>query len=136
LPSWQRSWETQTPELDTAKEKWEKERSPTNQWQPLEYTALVARFGAKLNKAPDGGDSVGGAESAAGRFTTSRPKSSLKNITAFKIEAIADDTRAGRADDGNLCSPTWRFTQRQWVANHSDAGGSEERQADFRAGRI
>src|SRR5207248_7160845 len=43
----QKKLDTQTPELDVAQEKWEKETVEKNQWQPLEYTALIARNGAK-----------------------------------------------------------------------------------------
>src|SRR5207245_4384679 len=50
----QKKLETQTPELEAAQDHWEKETVAKNQWQPLEYTALVARFGSKLNKAADG----------------------------------------------------------------------------------
>jgi hypothetical protein len=98
----QKKLQNQTPELDAAQEKWEKETVAKNQWQPLEYTALVARFGSKLNKAPDGAILSEGMNPPQEVYNITA-KSSLKNITAFKIEAIADDNKGpGRADDGNF----------------------------------
>jgi hypothetical protein len=98
----QKKLETQTPELDAAQEKWEKEAVVKNQWHPLEYTALIARNGAKLNKAPDGAILSEGMNPPQEVYNITA-KTSLKNITAFKIEAIADEGKGpGRADDGNF----------------------------------
>jgi hypothetical protein len=98
----QKKLETQTPELDAAQAKWESETVAKNQWQPLEYTALVARFGSKLTKQPDGAILSEGLNPPQEVYNITA-KSKLKNITAFKLEVIADDNKGpGRADDGNF----------------------------------
>src|SRR5678815_1724972 len=80
----QKKLETQTPELDAAQEKWEKETVAKNQWHPIEYTALIARNGAKLSKAPDGAILSEGMNPPQEVYNITA-KTSLKNITAFKI---------------------------------------------------
>jgi hypothetical protein len=97
----QKSSRRRLPELDAAQEKWEKETLAKNQWQPLEYTALIARNGAKLPRQPDGAILSEGMNPPQEVYNITAK--SLKNITAFKIEAIADDNKGpGRADDGNF----------------------------------
>jgi hypothetical protein len=98
----QKKLDTQTPELDSAQARWEAETLAKNQWQTIEYTALIARNGAKLNKAPDGAILAEGLNAAKEVYNITA-KTNLKNITAFKLEAIADDNKGpGRADDGNF----------------------------------
>ncbi len=98
----QKKLETHTPELDAAQAKWEKETLAKNQWQPVEYTALIARNGAKLTKQPDGAI-LAEALNPPQEVYNITAKTKLKNITAFKLEAIADDNKGpGRADDGNF----------------------------------
>jgi hypothetical protein len=127
--------ESQTPELDAAQAKWEAETLAKSQWEPLEIVTLVTRYGSKISQRPDGTILADGPapENEVYNITYT---TKLVGITAFKLEAIAEDNKGpGRAPDGNFV-----LSAIELQATHQTPGAIgmavdlEKPQADFTQG--
>ncbi len=98
--------DTQTPELDTAQAQWEKAQAKTS-WQPLKVISAKAKE-TQLKPQPDGTIKAEGAPPARDIYTVVTA-TTLKNIRAIKLEAIAADGNGpGRAEDGNFVLTAFR----------------------------
>jgi len=94
---------TQTPALNAALAKWETEQAPKAQWEILETAATrTTAPGTTLTPEPDGSLLATGDNPPKNTYTI-LAKTPLKNITAIRLEAIADDGQGpGRSDNGNI----------------------------------
>jgi hypothetical protein len=95
---------THTPELDAAQAAWEKS-AMSDTWSTLEFTEMKSTGGATFTRQKDGSLLLGGPAQAKDTYTLTA-NTDLKNITAIRIEALADKSLGGggpgRADNGNF----------------------------------
>jgi hypothetical protein len=97
--------DTPTPEMAAAQEKWEVGLRVQPEWRPLEIVELKADGGTTLKTLDDGSILAAGENPANSTYTVAA-RTNLKNITAFRLETIPDESLpakgAGRAADGNF----------------------------------
>ena len=94
-----------TPELAGERAKWEESLGVAAQWQPLDFSEMKSAGNATLTKRDDGSILVSGERPATDTYTLSA-RTDLAGITAFRLEAIPDDSLpgkgSGRSDNGNF----------------------------------
>ncbi|MEY4484056.1 MAG: hypothetical protein RL693_1508 [Verrucomicrobiota bacterium] len=92
------------PELVQELEQWEASFSKPVSWEPLDITEVTAAT-YQFEKKPDGSWLTVGGTSDKTHFTI-KAKSGLKDITAFRLEALEDETLPnhgpGRSENGNF----------------------------------
>lgn len=103
---------TQTAELDAAQIDWEAEvRAEQAGWVPLTPTQATSAAGTPLAIQPDA-SILAGSEAAAHDTYTVLVSTELTGITAFRLEALPDDSLPGkgpgRADGGNFVLSEFR----------------------------
>ncbi len=95
---------TNTPQLDAERMEWEK-TALSGGWLPVEVTESKGAKGTTLTRESDGSLLAGG-ENPATEVYTIVGKTSLKQITGVRLEALPDDrlpaSGPGRAGDGNF----------------------------------
>jgi hypothetical protein len=100
-------------QLPARQEAWERQldKSSLPVWTVLEPTALTASGNVKFTKQIDGSYLVGGENGAAETYTLT-VKTSLKGITAFRLEALPDSNLPargpGRVAHGNFVLSEFR----------------------------
>ncbi|MEP6671786.1 MAG: DUF1553 domain-containing protein, partial [Chthoniobacter sp.] len=91
-------------ELETEEVAWEKEVGKPITWQPLAPETIKATSPADFMKLPDGSTLVHGEVAETDTYTIN-VRTDLHGITAFRLEALPDDSLPahgpGRADNGN-----------------------------------
>ena len=94
-----------TPELAAERTKWEEGLKVAAQWQQLDFADRKSAGNATLAKRDDGSILVSGEKPATDTYTLTA-KTDLAGITAFRLEAIPDESLpgkgSGRADNGNF----------------------------------
>jgi hypothetical protein len=102
-----------SPQLDAAQAEWEKQASANPAWATLDFTELKSAGGAALAKQPDGSVLLTGGNPDKDIYTLTAA-TPIKNITAVKLEALADDSLAvkgpGRAANGNFVLHTFALS--------------------------
>ena len=92
---------------------WEAEAKAVTKWEPLEILTLKSEAGATLTKTGDNAVLASGLSPAQDSYTVTA-KASLKGITAFRIEALTDDSLPkkgpGRSADGNIILTEFKVT--------------------------
>lgn len=104
------------PHRDEAQLQWEKNVLAKPAWTVIDPTTLASAAGAVLSKKPDGSILASGAVPAKETYTLTA-KTSLKGITAFRLEALADPSLPangpGAAPNGNFVLDEFKITQAQ-----------------------
>jgi mono/diheme cytochrome c family protein len=101
---------------------WEKSLAlPVSQWQVLIPTELTSKEGATLTKQSDGSILVSGINPDTDTYTI-RAHSSLPDITAFRLEALADPALGGK---GPGRTPHGNFVLSSFEVTASPADGEE-----------
>ena len=94
-----------TPEIASAQERWEAELGKRPEWVTLEPVSTRSGSGATFESLPDGSIRVGGPNPDRETYTIAA-RTSLRGLTAIRLEAIPDPTLpgggSGRAADGNF----------------------------------
>jgi hypothetical protein len=102
-----------TPEFAAAQSAWEERAAAAAKWEALEIIAMKSEAGATLAKTEDGAVRASG-ESAAQDNYVITTKTMLKGITAFRVEALTDDSLPkkgpGRSVDGNIILTEFKVT--------------------------
>ncbi|HUE75129.1 MAG TPA: DUF1553 domain-containing protein [Pirellulaceae bacterium] len=97
--------EADTPELAAERVKWEASLRVVAQWQPLDFAELKSAGNATLAKRDDASILVSGEKPATDTYTLVA-RTELAGITAFRLEAIPDESLpgkgSGRSDNGNF----------------------------------
>ena len=97
--------EIDTPQLIAERTKWEESLRVASSWQALDFAEMKSAGGATLSRKDDGSILVSGERPATDTYTLAA-KTAVEGITAFRLEAIPDETLpgkgAGRADNGNF----------------------------------
>jgi mono/diheme cytochrome c family protein len=97
--------ETDTPQVAAERAQWEESFRVDSQWQPLEFAEMKSAASATLTRQPDGSILAGGERGATDTYTLAA-KTDMQGITAFRLEAIPDESLpgkgSGRADNGNF----------------------------------
>ncbi len=101
----QKQLQTSTPELVAAQSEWEKSLAGVSTWQTLALDKAEAASGAELVSQPDGSRLAQGKLADTDVYTLSGV-TNLAEITAFRLEALADPTLPGqgpgRSSNGNF----------------------------------
>jgi Protein of unknown function (DUF1549)/Protein of unknown function (DUF1553) len=99
------AFKTYEKELDARQTEWEKKLGDAPVWETMSVTKAEAKSKAKLVKQPDGSVLATGQNADKDDFTVSA-SSKLKNITAIRLEVLADPSLPakgpGRASNGNF----------------------------------
>lgn len=100
-----------SPELESEEVAWEKEVAKPIDWQPLKSTEIKAASQATFDTLPDGSLLVRGEMPEKDSYTI-KVETDLHGITAFRLEALPDDSLPahgpGRADNGNAALTNFR----------------------------
>ncbi len=98
------------PEIKKQTEKWEKAVAAGSVWAPLEIASTKSKAGATLTKEPDGSVLASGTNPANDVYTLTA-NTSIKDITAVRIEALPDPSLPGngpgRSPNGNFVLSTF-----------------------------
>jgi hypothetical protein len=93
-----------SPELETEEKTWEVQMQKAIDWQPLKTVEIKAKSQATFETLPDGSLLAHGEMPETDTYTI-RVQTDLKGITAFRLEALPDDSLPshgpGRSDNGN-----------------------------------
>jgi hypothetical protein len=102
-----------TPELEAEEKPWEVEALKAVDWQPLKTIEIKAKSQATFATLPDGSLLARGETPETDTYTV-RATTELKGITAFRLEALPDDSLPahgpGRADNGNAALTNFKAT--------------------------
>lgn len=125
------SLRTVVPDLEDEMHEWEAHLHLPVKWEPLTVLAAESRYG-RLKPQPDG--SLKAPQSLAEKEVyTIRATTKLKEITAFRVEALLDDGMIGRA--GNAVLTEFQVTASPANAGHRPGDGLslrfEAESADF-----
>lgn len=100
-----------SPELEGEEVAWEKEVAKPIDWQPLKPVEIKAASQATFETLPDGSLLARGEMPEKDTYTI-KVQSDLHGITAFRLEALPDDSLPahgpGRADNGNAALTNFR----------------------------
>ena len=95
-----------SPELEKAQAEWEKKIGPPMNWTTLEATSLQSSSGSVLTKQPDGSILADAKKSPERDLYTVTAATSLKAITALRLEVLTDpslpNSGPGRNANGNF----------------------------------
>ncbi|HEY3897721.1 MAG TPA: DUF1553 domain-containing protein [Chthoniobacter sp.] len=93
-----------SPELEAEEKTWEVRAQKAIDWQPLETVEIKAKSQATFETLPDGSLLAHGEMPETDTYTI-RVQTALQGITAFRLEALPDDSLPshgpGRSDNGN-----------------------------------
>ncbi len=102
-----------TPDFAAAQAAWEERAAAQTKWEPVEIIALESAAGTTLTKTDDGAVLASGAKAAQDDYTVNA-KTALRGITAFRVEALTDDSLPkkgpGRSADGNIILTEFKVT--------------------------
>jgi hypothetical protein len=105
--------DTPTPEIAAAQAKWEAELQSHSEWVVLEPESAKASSGTTFKALPDKSLLAEGTNPTNDVYTVTA-KADLKNITAFRLEALPDaslpEGGSGRAADGNFVLSRFHVT--------------------------
>ena len=97
--------ETDTPQIAAERVKWEESLRVASQWQPLDIAEMNSAGNAMLTRQADSSILVSGENPATDTYTLSA-KTEVEGITAFRLEAIPDESLpakgSGRSENGNF----------------------------------
>ncbi len=104
------------PHSSEAQAQWEKNVLAKPTWTVIDPATIASAAGAVLTKQPDGSILASGNAPARETYTITA-KTSLKGITAFRLEALADPSLPahgpGAAPNGNFVLDEFKITQAQ-----------------------
>jgi len=100
-----------SPELEAEEKTWEAQASKPVNWQPLKTAEIKAKSQATFDTLSDGSLLARGEMPETDTYTV-RVQTDLHGITAFRLEALPDDSLPshgpGRADNGNAALTNFR----------------------------
>ena len=96
---------TETPQLKSEQEKWEKSIRSGRAWLPLEFNSVKSRAGAMLTVQPDNSIFVSGTDPTTDTYTLVAA-TPMQKISAIRVEALPDPRLPGggpgRSPSGNF----------------------------------